>query len=438
MLKLAMGLGLVALAAAVQAEPPRDTSRHGLGLQSGQYCRMLTEDERRRLVIEWGKPSIVVDRRDTEKLVRIPAQVFLTSADGKKREPLKGVVIAAVLVAVQPDKKSDWSEGFDEEETYSANLFINWEDDRARRPGDPQLQKEGGLVARIPCSQIQRTPGKKATFQVALSLGRAEGGTAWWSNHDGALKQTVTTVEIEGPPTLSHSMQLLAGLPGPLGWSFEPAPLIRAINHFRGLGNEKAIAVFREFLKAAPDAGFGGFLQPDPENIDKANQWCLSILVPFVFQDDGRHQHRAGRERVVIHRGIPFHALVIRDAWGHPPDMKPLVDSAEKEGKIEAELLKPTNKPLEAADELYAQLVQKMTNEERAAEEGDGIGRGLRSHLRVQAFSLVRHLVGGPDEKRRRLRDVVLSEERWRELKARLDGMKIRWNDNKGMYEEVK
>jgi hypothetical protein len=436
MLKLILGLGFLALTAFVRAEPPRGTSQQGMGLQPGQSCRALTEDERRRLVIEWGKPSIVEERFEHEKLVRIPAQVFLASADGKKREPLKGVVIAAVLVAVQPDKKPDWSEGYDDEATYSANVFINWEDDRAGRPGDPQFQKEGGLVALIPCSQIRRTPGKAATFQVALSLGIAKDGTAWWSNHDGALKQTVTTIQIEGPPSLSRSIQLLAGLPGPLGWGFEPAPLIRAINHFRGLGKDKAVAAFREFLEKAPDAGYGGFREPDPENIDKANQWCLSILVPHMFQNP-EAQRGLASEDVVIHHGIPFHAVVFGGTSGWPPNMKPLVDWAEKDGKIETELLRPTNKPLEAADELYAQLLQKMTKERRDYER-DGFGRSLRSHLRTQAFSLIRHLVEGPKEKGRRLRDIELGEERWRELKKTVEAMKIRWNDDKGMYEVEK
>jgi hypothetical protein len=79
-------------------------------------------------------------------------------------------------------------------------------------------------------------------------------------------------------------MQMLCGLPGSLGRAFEPAPLIRAINHFRMAGKEQSLAAFREFLEKAPGAGYGGFLKPDPENLDTANQWCLSILVPFVFQ----------------------------------------------------------------------------------------------------------------------------------------------------------
>jgi hypothetical protein len=252
----------------------------------------------------------------------------------------------------------------------------------------------------------------------------------WWKE---TYKQTVTMLEIEGPPKLSLSMQMLCGLPGPLGWSFEPAPLIRAINQFRKLGKDMSIAAFREFLEKAPDAGYGhGFDdRPDPENIDTANQWCLSILVPFVFQRSEKDKHRFGSEDVVIQDGIPFHTIVISSTSGWPPNMKPLVDWAEQDGKMEPELLKPTDRPLEAAEKLYDRLFQKLTKEDQESERG----RRLKTHLRTQAYSLVRHLV--VDETARRRRDTELTDDRWRDLKAKLDGMKIRWNDEKGMYEKT-
>lgn len=433
MSRLALLLGLCFLPIIALAAPPQGKHEYGQGLQ-GQKCRQLTKDEQERLVVEWGKPSIEDNRYG--KRIRIPGQAFLKSAEGKTRELVEGVVIATVIIAQQPDSKPDWSEGYEDNEAYGARVFINMDSDSRFRPGsDRQVLKDRKFVASIPCDRFRRPVGEKKHFQVALSLGRQEGDSARWSNHDHALKQTVAMIEIEGPPKLSPSMQVLCGLPGPLGWGFEPAPLIRAINHFRKAGKEKSIAAFREFLEKAPDAGYGGNRKPDPESIDSANQWCLSILVPFVFEKAPR---RFGTEGVVIHEGIPFHTVVIELTTGSPPRMKPLVDWAEKDGEIEFLLLEPTEKPLQAAEDLYFKLFQKMTNEERESERSEPIGRNLKTHLRSQAYSLVRHLVEKPDERGMPLRDITITNNRWSEMKALLDGMKIRWNDEKGKYEQVK
>jgi hypothetical protein len=116
--------------------------------------------------------------------------------------------------------------------------------------------------------------------------------------------------------------------------------------------------------------------------------------------------------------------------------MKPLVDWAEKEGKIETELLKPTDKPLEAADKLYDRFRQRMTKEKLATEQSERAGRSLKTHLRTQAYNLVRHLIEEPADPERRRRDTELTDDRWRELKTKIDGMRIRWNDEKGVYEK--
>jgi hypothetical protein len=257
---------------------------------------------------------------------------------------------------------------------------------------------------------------------------------AWWSNLDPVLEQTVTTLRIEGPPKLNPSMQMLCGLPSPLGWGFEPASLIRAINHFRELGKNKSVAAFREFLEIAPDAGYGSHEPPDPENIDTANQWCLSILVPFVFQDF-EPQQRHFFSDIVIQDGIPFHTVVIGGTSGWPPEMKPLVDLAEKEGKIETDMLKPSNEPLQAAEKLYDRLHQSMTKEAQETEQFWAIS--LKTHLRNQAYSLVRHLVEDPADTARQRGDTRLTNDRWHDLKAKLDRMEIHWNEEKGLYEKV-
>jgi hypothetical protein len=185
MSRLCLLIGLCLLPILALAEPPRSEHRHGSGL-NGQKCRELTEEEQGRLVVEWDKPRIEDDRHG--KRICIPGQAYLKSADGKSREPVKGVVIAAVIISHRPDTKPNWSEGYEDEEANGAGLFINWSPEARLQSGDKQVLKEGGFVAAIPCDRIRRQPGEKKSFQVALSLGRAKGDMAWWSNHDPALK----------------------------------------------------------------------------------------------------------------------------------------------------------------------------------------------------------------------------------------------------------
>lgn len=341
-----------------------------------------------------------------------------------------------MIIARRADTKPDWSEGYESEEVYADCHLINSDPDvrDLTRPSVPKAQ-EGGLVAFIPCSEIRRRPGRKNSFQIALALGHQKDDSAWWSNHDRALKQTVARIEIEGPPQLSPSMQLLSGLPNPLGWRFEPAPLIRAINHFRKLGKEESIIILREFLEKAPDPGYGGFREPDPESLDMANQWCLSILLPFVFQSSNPKPRPFRSEYVAVYQGIPFHTALIAGTSGRPPNVKPLVDWAENEGTIESEQLDPTNRPLDAADKLYALLLQKMSKEERESEQTEGF-RSIKAHLRAQAYSLVRHLVEQPEQDEGQHRQIEITDDRWRDLKARLERMTIRWNNKRGMYEK--
>lgn len=61
-------------------------SSSGVGLH-GQKCRELTEDEQRRLVVEWGKPTIV--ERRLGDYICLPAKTFLINADESSREPIK-------------------------------------------------------------------------------------------------------------------------------------------------------------------------------------------------------------------------------------------------------------------------------------------------------------------------------------------------------------
>src|SRR5579871_388119 len=106
MLRLVPLIGLCLLPIFTPAEPPRGERRQGESLW-GLKCRELTKEEQGRLVVEWGKPSIEPGREG--KSILIPGRAFLKTADGKTREPVKGIVIATVIISRQPDARPNWS-----------------------------------------------------------------------------------------------------------------------------------------------------------------------------------------------------------------------------------------------------------------------------------------------------------------------------------------
>jgi hypothetical protein len=65
--------------------------------------------------------------------------------------------------------------------------------------------------------------------------------------------------------SLSKTLQLINACPTPLGWNYDPIALVRAANHLRALGKDKAIASLREFLDVAHDTGY------DRDRIDPAS-----------------------------------------------------------------------------------------------------------------------------------------------------------------------
>src|SRR5947209_18457637 len=99
-------IGLCLVPILTVAEPPHRQTSPGSGL-NGKVCRELTPAEQKRLVVEWGKPRLAPRNRSYGTRIAIPGQAFLKSADGKTKEPLKGIVVASVIVAVKPETKPD-------------------------------------------------------------------------------------------------------------------------------------------------------------------------------------------------------------------------------------------------------------------------------------------------------------------------------------------
>src|SRR5262249_2082218 len=128
--------------------------------------------------------------------------------------------------------------------------------------------------------------------------------------------------------------------------------------------------------------------------------------------------------------GIPFHNVRFNLITGMTPKTWPLVDWAENHGKVIAGLLRPTDRPLEAADAAFEKLARpddlKVDQYDRP---------GLRAHLRWQAWRTVQSAVEPQRAKPRDVFDEAFrTDAGWVELKARVARFKVRWDEQRQEY----
>jgi hypothetical protein len=194
---------------------------------------------------------------------------------------------------------------------------------------------------------------------------------------------------------------------------FDPIALVRATNHLRSLGKDKAIAALRDYTELAP-VHAPGSRRADPRNIDTADQQCLQYLVPLVFDDIPQW--------VKVWQGIPFHTVVIWGSTGQVFSTRPMVEEAAKGGMLRTKPLRPADNPLDAADGLFQKIVDPKDRDEDRG--------GLREHLRRQAWQAVRHHV---DPKVKRSPDFT-SQAVWDRLKAEVARLKIHWDEKRQEY----
>jgi hypothetical protein len=273
---------------------------------------------------------------------------------------------------------------------------------------------------KIHLSEIESPVGETKPFLVGLCLGEKKGKKVSWSTTAPVLPQSVTMIDVSGPTPLSRTLQLINACPVPYDGIdvYDPIALVRAVNHLRSLGKDKAIAELREFLKVTyypEDTGYTRY-RIDPKNIDTSDHSSLSSLVPLLF--DGLEQNV---EEIKLWQDIPFSILQIGGGseweWG----TEALVEDAAHHGKLRTKPLRPADNPLQAADSLFLKMVQPKDRKREYLSQ---------VHLRVQAWGAVRHLV---DPGGKQSLDFS-SQESWDKLKARVTQMKIRWDEKRQEY----
>jgi hypothetical protein len=378
--------------------------------------RSLNEQEQKRLRVSWDKPKRKVNETGpaSRPVLEISGKLSLLQEDQKTLKPIDWPLPIRVVVCPRPNEKPDWNRWHDRRNSIHSDILVGYELVFGSE-GLPKLPA-GVFSAPFELSNFPSPVGATKPFQVALCLGEKNGNKLTWCNTAHILPQTVKVLEITGPKPLSRSLQLINACPTPIGWEFDPIPLVRAANHLRSLGKDKSIGALREFLELAYDTGYSRD-RIDPENIDTSNQWCLASLLPLTF--DGIDH----KETIRVWKGIPFHTVVIHGTSGWPASTRELVDRAAQKGKLIQKPLRPADDPLEAADSLFNKIVEgKDPNDKDNGDE-------LRKHLRRQAWRVVHHLVD-PDAEE----IPELTQATWDKLKTKAARLHIHWDEERQEY----
>ena len=327
-------------------------------------------NERKRLVVEWGKVSMGYwdyeadpttwkddDSLSQHRRLSIRGRLLIESVDGKSRQPIDWLQGVRVVVSRLPDKKHDWSR---RQEAYDAE----WD--------STVISANGEFLATLSPAELRRPVEKEMRFQVALSLGQKEGTTITWRNTFAVLPQSVTMLPIPGPPAINETMQIINGAPSYEQQGFNPAKLVRAVNHLMPMGKEKAIHELREFLKIARGSTTGRATRVD-ENIDTSNNTCVFLIVRLLFEplDPTKELPQirtvpfspapAQQDKkfwplhpVFLQDDVPFFLVIGGGMSGEPDQPNRHVDWAEKHGKIRSTPLRPLDNPMIAAGRLMS------------------------------------------------------------------------------------
>jgi hypothetical protein len=331
--------------------------------------------ERKRLVVEWGKVSMGYidytgsltrndDRRtwkdDTslrrDRRVSIRGRLLIESPDGKQRRPIDWMQGVRVIVSRLPDKKHDWSR---RQEMHEAV----W--------GDFVIREKGEFLATVSPGQVRRSVGRDSHFQVALALGDKAGADVTWRNTTPVLPQSVAMLTIPGPPPIGKTMQIINGAPSYSQNDFNPAKLVRAVNHLMPMGKEKAIRELWEFLKVARDT-VNETVRHD-EDIDTSDRTCVFLIVrllfecaepkdalpaiatiPFTPTPEDKDRKLWPLYPVHLQDDVPFFMVWGGALGGCPDQPERHIDWAEKHGRIRRKPLRPIDNPMEAASRLMA------------------------------------------------------------------------------------
>lgn len=218
------------------------------------------------------------------------------------------------------------------------------------------------------------------------------------------------------------AIQAVATAPDPLGWNFNPASLIRAVNQLHSLGRHDALMALEQFDKTYPNEGYS------------CPHQSLEVVIPLLF-DRRNPDEKYPRPKnwfdpsegivldqdswhcwIMVEDGIPFHTVMIGYTSGMPGNQSYLIEWARDHARLRESQMIPGDL-FQAAEK----AMRKLAEDEKEKE----LPVWTKRHIRMQVYYAVAHLLELSED------DDALTpydDERWQQLKDRCVELGIVWN----------
>lgn len=215
----------------------------------------------------------------------------------------------------------------------------------------------------------------------------------------------------------------MVAAPDPLGWDYDPASLIRAVNAFHSLGRSDALIALKEFEAKYPNEGYS------------CPHQFLELVMPLLFDrrnpDDKYPSPKnwfdpsegieltkdSWRYWIAIEDGVPFHTVIIGGTSGAPGTQSYLIEWADKHARLRESPMVPGDL-FAAAEKVMVKLAEEQDNDDST----DWTNR----HIRMQVYRAVRHLLNVSEDDDE---FAPYDDERWKTFRERCEALKIRWNE---------
>jgi len=216
---------------------------------------------------------------------------------------------------------------------------------------------------------------------------------------------------------IDNAVRLIAASPTLFSDDYDTIALIRAVNALYSLGKDDAIEAIRRFA-----AQYSAVTYKSP--ILFINRLLWDFADPEDRFDHDAHQALWLNEYcsncIAVEDDIPFRFHPIH-VWGSRPEfgLLPVIDWAEKHGRLRSNPLRPLGNPLDAAEALLDHLVfaDPLTN---------------KKFLREQAYRAVSPLLSDEDFGGRQL--TLENDDDWSLLKKHIGKLGVRWSDTCQAY----
>lgn len=289
-----------------------------------------------------------------------------------------------------------------------------------------KTESSGKFRAIFDIRGIERDVGKAQVLSVYVAVGTQNVNvnevTTRWSSEDPLLGLDQETLEIPANPKLDR-IQFLLNEAGKHEHSYQPAPIIRAINALHGLGKQKAVSAIEEHLKMLREGDQRSSGEDDHvftilrvlfEPVDPTTKF--PVPRNFSASVDGEVEKEWPLNPVVLVAGIPFKYHRSMGGSGTPEIAASHLEFVKQSCVLRERPLKPTLNPIQAAEVLCdSQKIRLLDRKYSRPEAIDAI--------REQAISML------PKKYR---------EQEWSSVRETAGKLILEWDDERGFVEKQK